>query len=536
MCGLPWRSSRAEHRTPSSPPLALPDPTATSRPSAVSCDSRPSACGSATVSAWAAPRSPAGAATRWTSWSRASARWRRKRPATPRVASSPSAPWSRSGATAGASSLPSPTWTCCSCTRAGVRDEPAARSWSGRCSCSGTSGSRWATASARRASAWRSRARDLHSRTALTEARLVAGSAALFTTLLSDLVAGLGNTRATRDFFGVDAHGPRGAPRALGPRGLPPGAQRQGGRGRAARPARRPLGGPRALTAAAASSACTATAGSATRRVRARAPRLRLPARACATRPTSRRAGATDLLTLDLQPELASGLGYAPRGGLLASELFMRDYYRRALRPAPALPARFLLRHLPAAQRLSLRRGLAPRGFEIQAGELHARAGEPARRPAARAGGVRRPPRRKASASRTRSATSARERLPPGGRRFRGSRATQPRVPAPLRPPRARGARRCASCTRRASSAGCCPSSPASPSSCSTTSSTATRWTSTRCKAIDALDEVAQRRRGRARGAAPGHATRSRTARRSTSGMLLHDIGKGRGGGHVRTA
>jgi [protein-PII] uridylyltransferase len=38
----------------------------------------------------------------------------------------------------------------------------------------------------------------------------------------------------------------------------------------------------------------------------------------------------TDLLTLDLQPILASNLGYEPKKGLQASELFMRDYYCRA--------------------------------------------------------------------------------------------------------------------------------------------------------------------------------------------------------------
>jgi [protein-PII] uridylyltransferase len=38
----------------------------------------------------------------------------------------------------------------------------------------------------------------------------------------------------------------------------------------------------------------------------------------------------TDLLILDLQPLIAEGLGYKPKRGLAASELFMRDYYRRA--------------------------------------------------------------------------------------------------------------------------------------------------------------------------------------------------------------
>ncbi|HXG91530.1 MAG TPA: [protein-PII] uridylyltransferase [Blastocatellia bacterium] len=38
----------------------------------------------------------------------------------------------------------------------------------------------------------------------------------------------------------------------------------------------------------------------------------------------------TDLLTLDLQPTLAANLNYKPKRGLMASEIFMRDYYRRA--------------------------------------------------------------------------------------------------------------------------------------------------------------------------------------------------------------
>src|SRR5262249_45863 len=42
---------------------------------------------------------------------------------------------------------------------------------------------------------------------------------------------------------------------------------------------------------------------------------------------TKRRA---DLITLELQPALAANLGYKDKRGLLASELFMRDYYQRA--------------------------------------------------------------------------------------------------------------------------------------------------------------------------------------------------------------
>jgi len=85
-----------------------------------------------------------------------------------------------------------------------------------------------------------------------------------------------------------------------------------------------------------------------------------------------------DLLTLDLHAELATRLGYRPRGGLLASELLMRDYYRRAfklhevcrsfveseLEPKPK-------RRLLAALRLHR----APRGLDVKDGALALRAG-----------------------------------------------------------------------------------------------------------------------------------------------------------------
>ncbi|HEV8630973.1 MAG TPA: ACT domain-containing protein, partial [Thermoanaerobaculia bacterium] len=63
----------------------------------------------------------------------------------------------------------------------------------------------------------------------------------------------------------------------------------------------------------------------------------------------------TDLLSLELQPDLASNLGYQAKGGLLASEIFMRDYYRRASE-LHAVAARFLLRHLTVAPRRAPRR------------------------------------------------------------------------------------------------------------------------------------------------------------------------------------
>ncbi|MCI0489117.1 MAG: hypothetical protein L0229_21200 [Blastocatellia bacterium] len=40
----------------------------------------------------------------------------------------------------------------------------------------------------------------------------------------------------------------------------------------------------------------------------------------------------TDLITLDLQPVLAENLGYRPKRGLLASEIFMREYTARGMK------------------------------------------------------------------------------------------------------------------------------------------------------------------------------------------------------------
>jgi [protein-PII] uridylyltransferase len=54
----------------------------------------------------------------------------------------------------------------------------------------------------------------------------------------------------------------------------------------------------------------------------------------------------TDQISSDLQAEIATGLGYEPSRGLLASELFMRDYYRRAAEVSEISDA-FLLAHLP---------------------------------------------------------------------------------------------------------------------------------------------------------------------------------------------
>ena len=84
----------------------------------------------------------------------------------------------------------------------------------------------------------------------------------------------------------------------------------------------------------------------------------------------------TDLLTLDLQPTLAANLGYRARRGVQASELFMRDYYERASELHRFAQA-FLLRHAPPPSRRRFGLGLLrrrPRGtFEIRDGKLFAR-------------------------------------------------------------------------------------------------------------------------------------------------------------------
>ena len=88
---------------------------------------------------------------------------------------------------------------------------------------------------------------------------------------------------------------------------------------------------------------------------------------------TSRR---TDVLALDLQPALAAALGYEPRGGMEPSELFMRDYYRAA-QELRRFTESFLLRTgamTPPTPRFSFRRrarAVGPGGrFEVRDGVL----------------------------------------------------------------------------------------------------------------------------------------------------------------------
>jgi [protein-PII] uridylyltransferase len=86
----------------------------------------------------------------------------------------------------------------------------------------------------------------------------------------------------------------------------------------------------------------------------------------------------TDRLSLDLQDEIARRLGYTPRGGLLSSELFMRDYYRRASELAE-FADRFVRRDLePPARGIlgALRSRRTSRGLEVRSGRLHSRRGD----------------------------------------------------------------------------------------------------------------------------------------------------------------
>ncbi len=78
----------------------------------------------------------------------------------------------------------------------------------------------------------------------------------------------------------------------------------------------------------------------------------------------------TDLLTLDLQPLIASNLGYAPRRGLLASERLMLDYYRRA-RELHQFCETFLVRALESRNEKRRRaKGFRP-SFELRQGNLY---------------------------------------------------------------------------------------------------------------------------------------------------------------------
>ncbi len=214
---------------------------------------------------------------------------------------------------------------------------------------------------------------DLHSRTALTESRVVTGSGLLFEELQKQLATGLlKDPRATEAFlesmrveladrrtrFGaVAVQEPNVKEGVGGLRDLHAilwvGHARSGNAGLAALHAEGLLSAPELRTA---------------QRSREFLSRVRNELHFSAGR-------KNDSITLELQESVAASLGYEARGGLHASEIFMRDYYRRASELHAVVRA-FLLRHLDPPSR-GLLSGLRPwrfRGpFEVRDRSLHLR-------------------------------------------------------------------------------------------------------------------------------------------------------------------
>jgi [protein-PII] uridylyltransferase len=217
---------------------------------------------------------------------------------------------------------------------------------------------------------------DLHSRTALTEARLVAGSSDLFDGLLSALDEGLlRDPKATQRFLEAmrieteERYAKQGNAVCVQEPNVKEG-----------------VGGLRDLHTVQWVAHARFGSGhlsmlksegwlsAAEYRVARRTSDFLWRVRNEAHFSTGRR---TDFLSLDLQAELAPRLGYQARRGLLDSELFMRDYYRRATELHEVSRA-FLLRHLETPKPRSIfpvlrRRPRRVRGFEVREGQLFAR-------------------------------------------------------------------------------------------------------------------------------------------------------------------
>jgi [protein-PII] uridylyltransferase len=213
---------------------------------------------------------------------------------------------------------------------------------------------------------------DLHSRTALSEARLVTGSATLFGRLIEQMDALVfASARTTQAFleslrFDLGERYERFG-RAVGLQ--EPNVKESAGGLRdlhAVLWVAHALFGVRGVAALHEEGRITEGERRAVLRAYDHIYRVRNEAHFA----TGRKA---DVLTLDLQPTVAANLGYRGRPGVLASELFMRDYYQRASE-LHRFAMGFLLRHAPAPSRRKfglLRR--RPRGtFEIRDGKLFA--------------------------------------------------------------------------------------------------------------------------------------------------------------------
>jgi [protein-PII] uridylyltransferase len=217
---------------------------------------------------------------------------------------------------------------------------------------------------------------DLHSRTALTEARLVTGSTDLYETLLGQLETDLRRSRrATEAFLELmrnelkDRFEKYGRAVCV----LEPNVKEGPGGLRdlhAVLWVSHARFGTRGISALRADRLITEAEYALARRAHDFLSRLRNEAHFATGR-------KSDLLTLDLQGDLALGLGYRPRGHLLASEILMRDYYRRASE-LHRFCRTFMRSHLEAPQKrlfptIRLRRATS-RSFEVREGRLHARA------------------------------------------------------------------------------------------------------------------------------------------------------------------
>jgi [protein-PII] uridylyltransferase len=226
---------------------------------------------------------------------------------------------------------------------------------------------------------------DLHSRTALTEARLVGGSATLFDDLLTALNEGLlGDSKATQRFLEAmrleteERYAKQGNAVCVQEPNVKEGVGGLRDLHTVLWVAHARLGSGRLSTL---KNDGWLSAGE--YRAARRASDFLWRVRNEAHFSTGRR---TDFLSLDLQAEIAPRLGYQAKRGLLDSELFMRDYYRRAAE-LHEVSRGFLLRHMDSEPRrlfpVLRRRARRLRGFEVREGHLFAGKGEFPEGPAA---------------------------------------------------------------------------------------------------------------------------------------------------------
>jgi [protein-PII] uridylyltransferase len=213
---------------------------------------------------------------------------------------------------------------------------------------------------------------DLHSRTALTEARLVAGSAEQFNELLGALDGLLADGRVREAFQDAmrreyhERHAKQQGAVCVQEPNVKEGVGGLRDLHTVLWIAHAGLGG-RGLAGLEVAGWISERDHVAARRAYDFLLRVRNEAHFC----TGRR---TDVLTLDLQNELARRLDVRPRDGLLGSEVFMREYYRRASDLAEL--ARSVVTREPASGHgmlAALRDRRAGRKLSVRGGRLEAR-------------------------------------------------------------------------------------------------------------------------------------------------------------------